>query len=166
MSVPLPEPDDTVTDPVARILAYLDHHRSEVRRLTESLDAEQLERRVAPSGWNLLELVEHLVHMERRWLVWGFLGERVVDPEGDRDADGRFVTTRGLAELLGALDAGGRRTTEIAMTHAPEARSSSDGWFADDTPAPTLLAICFHVLNEYARHLGHLDIVHELLTAD
>ncbi|MET1062306.1 MAG: DUF664 domain-containing protein [Aeromicrobium sp.] len=164
MSVPLPEPDATVTDPVARIVEYLDHFRSEVRRLATSLSAEQLERRVVPSGWSVPELVEHLVHMERRWLVWGFLGADVTDPQADRDADGRFVTRRPVDELLDALDAGGVRTREIVATHDPSALSSTGGQFAVGDERPTLLAILFHVLQEYARHAGHLDIAHELIT--
>jgi uncharacterized protein DUF664 len=40
--------------------------------------------------------------------------------------------------------------------------AASTGRFADRDDVPTLLAICFHVLQEYARHAGHLDIVREL----
>ena len=46
------------------------------------------------------ELVNHLVHMERRWFVWGFLGEHIDDPWGDRDADGTWHTDAGVEELL------------------------------------------------------------------
>jgi uncharacterized protein DUF664 len=41
-----------------------------------------------PSGWAPLELLKHLVHVERRWLVWGFEGEPVDDPWAD-ERDGR-----------------------------------------------------------------------------
>ena len=42
-------------------------------------------------------------------------------------------------------------------------RGAVGGRFADDgTPPPTLAWICFHVLQEYARHAGHLDVVREL----
>ena len=49
------------------------------------------------------------------------------------------------------------------MTFPLDAPASPGGRFADDPP--TLEWICFHVLAEYARHAGHLDIVVELGTA-
>lgn len=162
MTLPLPEPDGSVTDPVARIVEYLDHFRSEVRRQASGLDPEQLNQSVVPSGWTVPELVEHLAHMERRWIVWGFLGEDVADPEGDRDADGRWVTTRSLTEIFDALDEAGRRTRETVATHDVLDVAAVGGLFGDGDERPTLLAILFHVLQEYARHAGHLDIACEL----
>ncbi|MET0821920.1 MAG: DUF664 domain-containing protein [Aeromicrobium sp.] len=165
----LPEPDGSVTDPVARIVEYLDHFRAEVRRVTADLDAEQLSRRVVPSAWSAVELVEHLVHMERRWIIWGFLGEHVVGAEADRDDAGHWTTDRALDTLLDDLDAVGRRTAEVAATHDPLAAADGRGMFADRAERPTLFAILFHVMQEYARHAGHLDIARELIdgvTAD
>ena len=43
--------------------------------------AERRTSRV-PSGWTPLELLSHVLHMERRWFVWGFLGEDVADAVG------------------------------------------------------------------------------------
>lgn len=162
MSPVLPEPSASVIDPVTRILDYLDFFRAEVRRKTSDLPAEALQRPVVPSGWTLIGLVEHLVHMERRWLVWGFLGEPVPDPRGDRDAEERWVTTRPLSAILDDLDSGGLRTREIVAQHSPTALAASGGKFADADEHPTLLSILFHVMQEYARHAGHLDIAREL----
>jgi uncharacterized damage-inducible protein DinB len=158
-----PEPDGSVVDPVARIVEYLDHFRSDVRRATDDLDAEQLSRRVVPSGWSVTELVEHLVHMERRWIAWGFLGEGVVDAEADRDDAGRWTTDRSLDVLLDDLGAVGRRTAAVAATHDALQTADGRGMFADTLERPTLLAILFHVMQEYARHLGHLDVARELI---
>lgn len=151
-----------VTDPAARLVDYLDYFRSEVRRKTVDLDAVQLSTSHVPSGWTLAELVSHLVHMERRWFVWGFLGEDVGDPWGDRDDNDRWVPTGPIEEMLDALDEGGRRVREIVASHGLLDIASPNGRFADDATPPTLLAILFHVMQEYARHLGHLDIVREL----
>jgi uncharacterized damage-inducible protein DinB len=162
MSRPLPEPDGSVTDPVARIVEYLDFFRSEVRRKTSGLSADELDRVVVPSGWTLPGLAEHLVHMERRWIVWGFLGEDVIDPRADRDAEERWVTSRPLADILDDLDAGGLRTREVVARFDPLDRAATGGLF-DDAETPTLLAILFHVMQEYARHAGHLDVARELV---
>jgi hypothetical protein len=55
--------------------------------------------------------------------------------------------------LLGYLDAGAELTDVAAV----------GGRFADGDRRPTLAWVLFHVLQEYARHAGHLDIVRELL---
>jgi hypothetical protein len=65
-----------------------------------------------------------------------------------------------LAQLADALDEAGRRTTEILESRSLEENGSVGGRFGGDPP--TLAWICFHVLQEYARHVGHLDIVVEL----
>lgn len=162
MDVSLPEPNAPVVDPVARIVEYLDFFRAEVRRKTSDLDAEQLDRSVVPSGWTPAGLVEHLAHMERRWVVWGFLGEAVVDPEGDRGADERWTTGRPLDEILDDLDAVGRRTRRVTTEHDPLEIAAFGGKYAVDDVRPTLLAVLLHVMQEYARHAGHLDIAREL----
>lgn len=163
MSPSLPEPDASVTDPVARILDYLDFFRAEVRRKTSGLSAATAHQPIVPSGWTPAGLVEHLVHMERRWIVWGFLGEDVSEPHGDRDAADRWVTTRPLADIVDDLDAGGLRTREVAAGFGPTDVAASGGKFAEGDERPTLLSILFHVMQEYARHTGHLDIARELI---
>ena len=108
----------------------------------------------------------------------GFLAEPVDDPWGDWNTDEPWlgddsdetrpaarwvvaddVTAEELAERLRAV---GRRTTQVLATHPMDAVAAEGGRF-DDDPA-TLEWICFHVLAEYARHAGHLDISTELGT--
>lgn len=158
-----PDPNEVVTDPVIRIVHYLDFYRAELRRKTSGLTTHQLEHQVVPSGWTVPALVEHLVHMERRWIVWGFLGERVDAPGADRDTEGRWVTTRSLDEIFADLDAVGRRTREVVETHDPLEIAAVGGKYAVEDLRPTLLAVLFHVLQEHARHAGHLDIARELI---
>lgn len=162
MNLALPEPGP-VTDPVGRLVEYLDFFRAEVRRKASGLDAEQLKRSVVPSGWTVPALVEHLAHMERRWIVWGFLGEDVPDPQGDRDAAGDWMTSRPLAEILDALDEGGRRTREVVAHHDVLEIAAAGGKYTAADERPSLLGILFHVMQEYARHAGHLDIARELV---
>jgi len=150
--------------------AYLAFYRDQVIDAVLALDPERQRTSTVPSGWTPIELLSHVLHMEQRWFVWGFLGERVDDVWGDWDidnpwadgADGRWrvpaeVTAEDLAERLRAL---GRRTTAILMEH-PAETVAADGVAFDGDPA-TLGWICFHVLQEYARHAGHLDVAIEL----
>lgn len=158
----LPEPSACPTDPATAFLAYLDYFRAEVRRKTSDLGVSSTTSSV-PSGWTPAELVSHLVHMERRWLVWGFLGEQVVRPWGDEDASERWRTDQPLDELLDDLDKGGHRTHTIVGSHSLSDLATPGGRFPVGQPLPTLLSILFHVMQEYARHMGHLDIARELI---
>ncbi len=159
----VPDPNLPRTDPRATFVEYLDFFRAEARRKCTGLDDTALATSVVPSAWTLPQLVEHLVHMERRWLVWGFMGEDVPNPAGDRDADGNWVTDRPIDMLLDALDEGGRRTTSIIETHELTDLARVGGKFADGDSLPTLLSLLMHVGQEYARHLGHVDIARELI---
>ncbi len=158
-----PQPDSGARDPAELFITYLDFYRAEVVRKVGGLDDAALDSSRVPSGWTPRQLIDHLVHMERRWFVWGFLGEYVADPWGDQDADGVWHSTCILDELVDRLTEGGRRTTEILRNHPLTAASATTGRFAGDDDVPTLLAVSFHVLQEYARHAGHLDIGRELI---
>ena len=159
----LPEPAASTVDPAATCVEYLDFFRAEVTRKVSGLDQSQLRSIAVPSGWTPIALVEHLVQMERRWVVWGFLGEALTDPLNDRDADEKWVTERGLNTILADLAEVGRRTRSIVSSSRLTDHASPGGRYAEGEPTPTLLAILFHVLQEYARHAGHLDIARELI---
>ena len=160
----------------ARWSDYLDWVRSEMIHGVLALSAEdQLTPRV-PSGWTPLELLSHVLHMEQRWFVWGFLGEQVAAPWGDWNTDEPWTSddsgeTRSRArwqvpdevtgeQLAAGLEAVGERTRGVLRDYPLDATAAPGGRFADDPP--TLEWICFHVLAEYARHAGHLDIVVEI----
>ncbi len=163
MAVPtdFPEPSSDIADPAALLGRYLDFYRSELRRRVDALPAAELRVSRVPSGWSPLELLSHLVHMERRWIVWGFLGQPVERPLGDEVA-GRWHVTADVDrdELLRRLDDGAALTGELLRTTPLDTPAAPGGKFTDDLPA--LSWIAFHVLQEYARHLGHLDVAVEL----
>jgi uncharacterized damage-inducible protein DinB len=135
-----------------------------VARKVDGLSDAELRSTRLPSGWTPLELVKHLVYMERRWLQWGFAGVPVEEPWGDRGSDGRWAVAadESLADLLADLHAGGRRTRQIVEAASLPDLAATGGRFGGDEPPRTLAWILFHVLQEYARHAGHLDIVREL----
>ncbi|WP_258725761.1 DinB family protein [Cellulomonas sp. NS3] len=167
MAVSGGEPQVDSADAAVQLVAYLDFCRDAVARKVSGLAEPDLRRSVLPSGWTPLELLWHLVHMERRWFVWGFLAEQVDDPWGDH-ADGvdggRWAVpeTVTVADVVERLHAGGRRTTAI-LTSVPLGERGSQGGRFTAEPTPTLAWIAFHVLQEYARHAGHLDVARELV---
>lgn len=141
---------------------YLDYFRRRVIAKTCSLPPEELASSRLPSGWTPLELLSHLRHVERRWLVWGFEGERIEDPWADhRDDRWHVDPATSLEELVEALTAQGEKTTQVLASHElEEVGAPGERW--EGMPPATLERICLHLLQEYARHLGHLDIVSEL----
>lgn len=148
---------------------YLDWVRSDLAAKVLALSyADQRTSRV-PSGWSPLELLSHVQHMEQRWFVWGFLGETVEDPWGDWDVDEPWENDGGrwsvdddvsMDSLVEKLQAIGERTRGVLAAYPLDAVAPIGPRFSDDPP--DLEWICLHVLQEYARHAGHLDIVVEL----
>ena len=84
------EPSRELGDPQELLLGYLDYYRSAVIRKIDGLPDEDLRTSRLPSGWTPLELVKHLVYMEKRWFQWGFAAEQIPAPWGDQDTDGRW----------------------------------------------------------------------------
>lgn len=158
-----PEPSRKLSDPKELLLSYLDYYRQAIERKINGLADAELRTSRLPSGWTPLQLVNHLVHMEQRWLRWGFTAENVDAPWGDADEHGGWITPANTpAELIAALHDGGRRTREIAEQAELADLGALGGRFATDDKRPTLAWTLFHVLQEYARHAGHLDIAREL----
>jgi len=158
-----PEPTTPVADWCEVLLTYLDYYRSRVTAKLDGLSDEQVRGSVLPSGWFPLELLKHLVHVERRWLVWGFEGEDVGDPWADHVGERWHVTSEEtLDALLEELRAGGARTRAIVAAHdLGDVGQPGERW--DGHPPATLERVLLHVMQEYARHLGHLDVVREIV---
>jgi Protein of unknown function (DUF664) len=158
------EPRRDLADVRELLLGYLDHYRSVVETKTTGMTERDLRGSRLPSGWTPVELVKHLVFMERRWLRWGFAAEQIADPWDDDGDDGRWHVgeEESLSDLVARLHEGGRRTRRIVESASLSDLGATGGRFSDDDVPPTLAWILFHVLQEYARHAGHLDIAREL----
>jgi Protein of unknown function (DUF664) len=158
------EPDDALADPAELMIGYLNLYRDVVVRKLVSLEVDDLRLSRLPSGWTPLGLVWHLAHMERRWFSWGFKGEDVDAPWGDSggDPDGGWLVPDDVtaADATTMLRTVGESTTATLRTTPLSAVAAEGGRF--DADRPTLAWIAFHVLQEYARHAGHLDIAVEL----
>ena len=156
-----PEPAADTADPRELFGRYLRYYRETVLDKLFALDAEEQRTSRLPSGWTPLQLVHHLAFMERRWFVWGFLAEDVAQPWGD-SAGHKWVVPEavGAEEVAALLRDAGARTEAVLADHGLDETGADGGRFGEQ--APTLAWICFHVLQEYARHAGHLDIAVEL----
>ncbi len=161
MSLPFPEPTTPVRSRAEVFLGYLDYFRSRLVSKLTALPGSELRGSRLPSGWTPIELLNHLAHVELRWLEWGFEGRDIGDPWAD-STDGRWHVDAGetLGQLVAALHAQAARTRAIVESHdLADTGQPGERWDGADPPA--LERILFHLLQEYARHVGHLDIVSE-----
>ena len=164
MDLAFPEPTDARASRAEVFLGYLDYFRESVVAKVSLLPPDEAVRSRLPSGWTPLELLVHLRHVERRWLEWGFLGQDVGDPWAD-EQDGRWHVPAGvgLPEVVEQLRRQGERTRSVVLAHRlDEPGRPGPRWRGAD-PA-TLERVLFHLVQEYARHLGQLDVVVELAT--
>lgn len=162
MSVPFPAATESAGSRTEVFQRHLAYFRDGVGRRVEGTSEEEVRRSRVPSGWTPLELVRHLTFMERRWFVWGFEGEPVADPHGDA-VDGRWVVPDDLttAEVLAAWHRQSGLTDAVLRRHdLDEIGRPGPRW--EGAPLASLERVVLHVVQEYARHLGHLDIAAEL----
>jgi uncharacterized damage-inducible protein DinB len=162
MSLPFPSPTIPAADRAEVLVRYLDYFRESLTAKVAELPEEELRRSRLPSGWTPLELVKHLRFVELRWISWGFQGRDVGDPWGDQRDDRWHVTADETRDgLLDSLREQGRHTAEVVAANDLEAVGApSPRW--DGKPPASLERVLLHLMQEYARHLGHLDIVAEL----
>ncbi|GAA3839374.1 hypothetical protein GCM10022243_02210 [Saccharothrix violaceirubra] len=160
------EPALTLADPATLLRGFLDFHRDTVLRKLDGLSDEALRTPLVPSGWTPLSMVKHLAHVELRWLRLYFAGEDVENPRGNPDVP--------RAEWVLEEHDTFESVREFYVEQVVRSRRISDAAALDDVvehwpraePAPTLAWILFHLLQEYARHVGHLDIVRELIDGE
>jgi hypothetical protein len=158
------EPPRSLEDPRDILLRQLSYYRATLLAKLDGLSPDQLTGSILPSGWSPLGLLKHLVFVERRWMQWGFEAEQVADPWGDHDpnSEGWLVTPDDtVPELTAKLTAIAARTEATVRAAELTERARLGGRFSGDPP--TLGWILPHLLQEYARHVGHLDVVRELL---
>nr|WP_239317064.1 DinB family protein [Planobispora longispora] len=141
--------------------SWLDWHRETLAVKCADLTEEQLRLRpVPPSTLSLLGLVRHLAEVERYWFRNVLAGEGAPplyyteqDPDGDFDnvdtasADEAFTTWR--AEIDRARELAGGLPLETVGKVQRRGEDVSLRW------------ILVHMIEEYARHNGHADILRE-----
>ncbi|HWG03007.1 MAG TPA: DinB family protein [Trebonia sp.] len=148
--------DGPLTGPERPMLqAFLDWHRATLLQKCQGLTGEQLaERAVPPSELSLLGLIRHLTRAERAWFRQRFADEPVEDAYGSAEAFQATDPARAAADYA-------RYTEEIKHCDAAVANSPLDATFAHGGETMSLRLIYLHMIEEYARHLGHADLLRE-----
>jgi uncharacterized damage-inducible protein DinB len=162
VSLPFPELSTPAASRAEVFLGYLDYFRSRLVSKLQALPGGELRISRLSSGWTPIELLKHLAYVELRWLEWRFEGRDVADPWAD-DRDGRWYVAADetLGELVAALHAQAARTRALVESHGlADIGRPGDRW--DGAGPAALERILFQLLQEYARHVGQLDVVSEL----
>ena len=138
----------------------LDRHRDVVLWKLDGLDDEQVRRPMTPSGTNLLGLVKHLASVEYGWFcdTFGRKGESIPFDEDDPEADMRaepHETTAAIVEYYGRA----RAAADLVIDEV-DLDDVGTAWFGD---AVSMRWVLIHMIEETARHAGHMDILRELI---
>ncbi len=153
------------------LISFLDFHRDTLRRKTEGLDADRLDRRLAPSTMTLGGMLKHLAYVEDWWVNQVYADQPAPEPWASVDwsADGDWEwhsAAQDSPEQLRALYddsvAAADRVLREALAHPSALESLSRRTFRSDPSRHySLRWIVVHLIEEYARHNGHADLIRE-----
>lgn len=147
-------------DEKAMLHASLDRVRDAVLWKLDGLDEEQARRPMTPSGTSLLGLVKHLASVEYGYFVESY--GREVEPlwfdayKGEDMAAGPDETTEQIVAFYGRARAAADRT----IAELPLDAVGRPPWRKHSV---SLRWVLIDLIEETARHAGHMDIVRELI---
>ncbi|WP_433230883.1 DinB family protein [Actinomadura formosensis] len=138
----------------------LDRHRDAVLWKLQGLDEEQVRRPMTPSGTSLLGLTKHLAAVEYGWFCETFGRETEPLPfdDDDPDADLRVEPGETAEEIVAFY--GRARAAADRMIEELDVESRGTAWHGATV---TLRWVLIHMIEETARHVGHMDIIRELI---
>jgi uncharacterized damage-inducible protein DinB len=160
------DPDDdpreggvATVDERSTLVEYLRRYRLTLDMKCADLDAEQLARRsVPPSTMSLLGLVRHLAEVERGWFRRELAGQEAPNlycSEADRDGDWNGA----VPDQAVVDDAWRAWRAEVAFAEQYVAHTADLG--AHGVTGVTVREVLVHMIEEYARHCGHADLLRE-----
>jgi uncharacterized damage-inducible protein DinB len=138
----------------------LDRHRDAVLWKLEGLGDDDLRRPMVPSGTSLLGLVKHLAAVEYGWFcdTFGREAEPLPFDDDDPDADLRVRPEETTEDIL-AFYGRARAAADQAIAEL-DVEDTGTAWFGE---AVTMRWVLIHMIEETARHAGHVDILRELI---
>jgi hypothetical protein len=111
---------------------------------------------------SLLGLVRHLAEVEQFWTRRVMLNESVPKPYSSNDRDGDFDGAVGEPDVV--ADAFATWEREIAATDGMIAGIDDLGTVSANPDRPIALReLLVHLIEEYARHCGHADLLRECI---
>lgn len=145
--------------------AWLDFHRATLVLKCSGLKDDQLRlASAAPSSMTLLGLVQHLAVVERNWFQHVFAGQDLPAVLEESNVDGfALVEDRGLEEAMAIwqkeVDRGRELIAAASLDDVGHLSEQDAGHVGD--AGVSLRWIMIHMIEEYARHNGHADLIRE-----
>lgn len=161
---PLPDEPSQIADERALLEGMLDYYRGIIVRKLEGLSETDARRTLGPSIMSPLGVVNHLVGVELWWYVEVLEGRSPAYPwtedehAADRDCDWRPGPQRTVASVLADHRAACDAARAAAALHDLDDVSG-----ADRGRRVSLRWIHVHMIEELARHAGHLDLLREAI---
>lgn len=151
-------------DERSMLAGFLDWQRAVTERKLDGLTREQAGRTMTPSGLSVLGVVQHLAWVERTWFRFRFAGEDVElagfsGPPTERAPQFMLAADATVDSVLAFYRDEVERATAIT-----DGASSLDDHAARPSPhygTVSLRWILVHMIEETARHNGHLDLMRE-----
>jgi uncharacterized damage-inducible protein DinB len=156
------EGDISLGDERATLTEYLRGQRLTLQLKCKDLDSAQLARRaVEPSTISLLGLVRHMAEVERKWFRQRFAGQDVSNRyQSDDEPDGDFDGA--VADQAVVDDAWAAWHDEVAFAEQFTRGTDLNFVGRDGAGQPiSLRELLVHMIEEYARHNGHADLLRE-----
>ncbi|MBL7254031.1 DinB family protein [Paractinoplanes lichenicola] len=145
------------------LTAMLDYARATVRAKCEGLSEDDARRAPLPTSplTTIAGLVSHVRWVEYSWFDVVFLGQEDRGPwtDDDPDREMRIALDAPLAELLDDYDAQSERYRQLVAETDLDDRSQKTMSTGETV---TMRFILLHLIEETARHNGHIDILREL----
>lgn len=143
------------------LVEYLRAYRLTLEMKCADLDPGQLARRsVPPSSMSLLGLVRHMAEVERYWFRRVMAGERVSEARGT-PGEGAWEGARPDPEVVARAWEDWRREVEFSERLVSETEDLARTGRTRDGAELQLREVLLHLVEEYARHCGHADLLRE-----
>ncbi|HWM75239.1 MAG TPA: DinB family protein [Nocardioides sp.] len=160
--VPVPLAGDERTT----LLAMLQWQRDTLRMKTEGLDAEQLDTTLPPSDLTLGGMLKHMAYVEDWWFGVTLAGRPPATPfddvdwEADDDWDWHSASGAPPEELRALFDRF-VETSDQVITAATSLDDLAERRHRKTGEGISLRWMLVHMIEEYARHNGHADLIRQ-----
>ncbi|WP_328710038.1 DinB family protein [Microbispora hainanensis] len=157
----------TTWDPKNDLHRYLQTARDALLWKLDGLSEYEIRRPLTPTGTNLLGLVKHLAGVEAGYFgeVFGRpFGEPMpwMEDDSEDNADMWATEDESRDDIIGLY----RRVWQHADATIAALAIDATGrvpWWPDERSEATLHQVLVHVIAELNRHVGHADIVREII---
>ena len=161
---------DLAGDELTLLSQFLEFHRATLVEKVGGLSAEQFAHRAVPtSAITLGGMVKHLALVEDDWFQVRLLGRADIEPwasapfDEDRDWDWHSAADDSPKELLGLYDAACTRSRAAVAEVGGDLETLSIETDRETGGRFSLRWIMIHMIEETARHNGHVDLIREAI---